>query len=410
VDFSNSIPLINNLPLEIRVGIVRIVAAIAIFIIFWLLRHLVSRVLLRPLHDRFANDQNKTDEQIVTAIEHFSSYAVIALAIYVAIAILAFSDGTAAFFSTLATTFVVIAIFRLLFDLGRLVMTDSDRLEKLTKIKLEARVLPFIESLFRIFVVVFALMTIAQIWSLNLTGIVAGLGLVGLAVSLAAKEVLDDVVGFMLILANDVFRKDEYIISPKGQGTVEHIGLLATRLRAPDQSLVIVPNQALTSDAVTNWSRLEKRWFNFNIGITYQASVDQVEQVVDRVRKMLKAREKVDADSIVVMFTEYTGSALNILVRCYVKIGDWTEAQAERQAVNLEIKKICGELGLNIAYDTRSLFIENIQPEWFAGAHLSQNGNHDGNGNGSADGNGERGEVPAEASPGGDDDQVNEKK
>ena len=82
----------------------------------------------------------------------------------------------------------------------------------------------------------------------------------------------------------------------------------------------------------------------------------------------------------------------------------------ERQAVNLEIKKICGELNVNIAYDTRSIFIENIQPEWFAGAHLYQNGNHDGNGNSAADGKGERGETPAESYPGGDDDQTKAKK
>src|ERR1700709_2765787 len=119
MDFFNHLPLVNNLPLEIRVGIVRVVAAIAIFIIFWLLRHLLSRVLLRPLRNHFASDENKTDERIVTTIEHFSTYAVVALAIYVGVAILAFSDGTAAFFVTLATTFVVIAIFRLLFDLGK---------------------------------------------------------------------------------------------------------------------------------------------------------------------------------------------------------------------------------------------------------------------------------------------------
>src|SRR4051794_40248907 len=173
MDFFNNLPLVNNLPLELRVLIVRVVSAIAIFIIFWLLRHLVSRILLRPMHNHFAISQNKTDDQIVGAIEHFSNYAVIALALYVGVAILAFSDGLAAFFVTLATTFIVFAIFRLLFDLGALVISDSARLEKLTKIKLEARVLPFIETVFRILVLTIALLTIAQIWSLNLTGIVA---------------------------------------------------------------------------------------------------------------------------------------------------------------------------------------------------------------------------------------------
>jgi MscS family membrane protein len=222
--------------------------------------------------------------------------------------------------------------------------------------------------------------------------------------------------GFMLILANDIFRKDEYVITAKGQGTIEHIGLLSTRLRANDQSLIIVPNQALTSDAVTNWSRLEKRWFNFIVGITYQASVEQVEQVIERIREMLKGREPVDADSVVVLFTDYGSSALNILVRCYVKIADWAEATAEQQAVNLEIKKICGELSVNMAYDTHSVIIENIQPEWFAGANLYQNGNHssngsgDGNGNGTGDGKQERGEVPAESYPGGEDDQAKPKR
>jgi MscS family membrane protein len=271
--------------------------------------------------------------------------------------------------------------------------------------------IPFMETAFKGVLFAIAILVVAQTWGVNLTGIVAGLGLAGLAVSLAAKEVLDDVLGFMVILADDVFRTEEYIITPKGQGIVEQIGLRSTRIRALDQSLIVIPNQALTSDAVTNWSRLEKRWFNFMIGVTYQTSIEQLEQVVDGIREMLKGREAVDPDSVVVLFTEYGGSALNILIRSYIKIADWTEAQAERHAVNLEIKRICAELDVSIAYETQSLFIENMQPEWFAGAHLSsQNGGTGAAADANSDADeAEAGEVPDKPYPGGDDDQVDDK-
>jgi len=206
------------------------------------------------------------------------------------------------------------------------------------------------------------LLIIAQIWNMNLAGIIAGIGIAGLAVSLAAKELLDDALGFALILSDDPFDIGDYVISPHGEGIIEKIGLRATRIRQLNQGLRIIPNHQIANDPLTNWSRLEQRWFNFYLGITYDATADQIEELSQALREMLGQREAVDEDKIIVYFTEYGDSSLNVLIRCYINIQDWAGAKAERHEVNLEIMRIVDEMGMSIAFPTRTLHLEQVPP------------------------------------------------
>lgn len=399
MDFLTNLPLVQNIPFEVRLAVARVIIALAVFAILLLLRRAVTHLLLRPIRNRLQENNVGWDDRIFTAIDRFSGYLVVALAVFIDAVVLELQGGVYTFVVNLAATIAAIGFFRLIFDLGGIIISNETRLETFIRHDIPARLIPIIETIFRLIVIAIAVIAVAQVWSVNLAGIVAGLGLVGLAVSLAAKEVLDDLLGFLVIIGDDVFRQQEYIISDSGQGIVERIGLRSTRIRGLDQSLIIVPNYVLTSNAVTNWSRLEKRWFNFHIGLTYQTTIEQMDAFVSRMREMLKGREAVDPDSVLVLFTEYTASALNVLVRTYVRISDWNEAHAELHAINLEIKRICNELDVEIAYETQSLFIENIRPEWFAGSR--ENG-------GSAQPQRQRqpAQTPEHRYPGGDDDQV----
>src|SRR5690606_24283070 len=108
-----------------RVGIVRVIVTVVVFIIFWLLRHLITKLLLRPLHQRFQQTDNQTNDRLIHAFERFSGYVVVALSIYLGILILELGEGSTAFFVNLATTFLAIGVFRLLFDLGSIFISDQ---------------------------------------------------------------------------------------------------------------------------------------------------------------------------------------------------------------------------------------------------------------------------------------------
>jgi MscS family membrane protein len=85
-------------------------------------------------------------------------------------------------------------------------------------------------------------------------------------------------------------------------------------------------------------------------------------QLLERIRNMLSAREKVDAESVVVFFTEFGDSALNILIRCFVWETEWAAFQAEKERINLILMDIVADVGLSVAFPSRSLYIENMPP------------------------------------------------
>ncbi len=96
------------------------------------------------------------------------------------------------------------------------------------------------------------------------------------------------------------------------------------------------------------------------LGLQYDTEASTIEDFTKAVRDMLTTREAVDGDSVVVLFTEYDDSSLNLLVRCYVDLEDWTAAKAERHAVNLEIARIAADMDVGMAFPSRSLYVESL--------------------------------------------------
>ena len=183
-------------------------------------------------------------------------------------------------------------------------------------------------------------MIIIQVWGYDVSGLIAGLGIGGLAISLAAQETLSNIFGFATIVSDRPLVVGEYIKTPNVEGIVERVGLRSTRVRQLDQAVVTVPNSLMASSTILNWSRLAKRQINLTLGVTYATTPDQMESLLDALRTMLKQRDTVDPDSVVVYFIEFGGSSLNILIRCYVNLADWGAFTAEKEKVLLEVMRV----------------------------------------------------------------------
>lgn len=355
------VPVLSEVTPETWAMIARIGVILGLMLVLFMARGIIAGVIYRPIKSLFQATDTRLDDRILEAIKSVSSYLILGFGALFAALVLAPADSDArTVVLRIAITLFAIAAFRTAYSIVAAITSSSGRLNEVTNLNIDEAMMPVIRVTLKIVVALLGFLTIVQIWGISVAGIVAGVGLGGLAVSLAAKDILDDVLGFLTIIGDNIFTREEYIISPHAEGIIEHIGIRSTRIRQLNQALVIVPNGVLANDAVTNWSRLEKRWFNFLVGVTYQSTAAQIESFVSETRAMLEGRESVQNDSIVVLFTEYDESALNILVRCYINIEDWTEAKQERHAVNLAIMQIVDDLGMSIAYPTRSLFVEDI--------------------------------------------------
>src|SRR5262249_38006520 len=136
---------------------------------------------------------------------------------------------------------------------------------------------------------------------------------------------------FAAIVSDRPFVVGEYVRTKDVEGTIERVGLRSTRVRQIDQAVVAVPNSMMASSAILNWSRLSKRKVELTLGVSYRTQPDQMETLLASLREMLKAHNKVDPNSVVVFFTGFGQSSLNILVRCYLNIADWGEFSAEQE-------------------------------------------------------------------------------
>ena len=339
----------------------------------WLLRAVVVWLLTRPLLSLAARaGMPQMGGRLRDIVSAPVQLAFIGLAILVIGIVLELDSGGALLFSRLARTFFIIAVALALYRVLEIAGFSHARLYALTGISVDEALLPFVRVGLQFIVIAFAVVIIVQEWGYDVSALVAGLGLGGLAFSLAASDTIANLFGFSMIVGDRPFVVGDTIRMGDVEGVVERVGLRSTRIRQPDQALVTVPNKTIANSVILNWSRLGKRYINFTLRLAAGARPEDVQRVVMDVREMLEIRPRVETDSIVVRFTGFGDSWLEVMVRCYVLITDWNEFVHEREAINLAIMKIMagtfaesGVSGTVVTTDTLPPPVEEpaIQPD-----------------------------------------------
>ncbi len=289
-----------------------------------------------------------------------TGYLLLALAIDISARILEAEPAVMTFVVHITRTLVIIAVVLVVYGVVQNFAMTRRRLLLVTGVTLDEALLPFVRTGIHLFVWALALVIIIQEWGYDVSGLIAGLGLGGLAISLAAQDTLSNLFGFAAIVSDRPFVVGEYIHTNLVEGTVERVGLRSTRVRQLDQAIVAVPNSAMAQTPILNWSRLAKRKLELTLGVTYKTTPDQMEQLLKSLREMLAQRSTVDRNAITVYFVSFGASSLNILIRCYVAIADWTAFTAEQERVLLEIMRLVDQQGLEIAFPTQSIYLENL--------------------------------------------------
>jgi MscS family membrane protein len=349
--------LFDQLPEATRDTLLRLLLAALALAIIWLLRRVLAWILIAPLHRLAQRSSVQWDEYLLEAAILPGRFIVFAVGLYVGAQILVLDLESHLFVERLIRSLFIIAIFLVVYRAVDVLTTTSVRLFRVTGVNVEDALLPFVRTGIKIAIVAILLVIVIGEWGYDVTGLIAGLGLGGLAISLAAQDTIANLFGFSAIVGDRPFMLGEFIKTADVEGTVEHVGLRSTRIRQPDQALVSIPNSKLVSSAILNWSRLSKRWVNLTLRITYEASAAQIQALLEQLRDMLTGREYVEPDSVIVFFTNIGEQALEVLVRCYIPLPDWAEFSREKEKINLDILRIVEELGLQIAVPNRLVYI-----------------------------------------------------
>lgn len=321
------------------------------------------RFIMSPLKRYAATTETELDDRALTVIERPLRVFLIGIAIAFISSALQLTGDLEVIADNVANSLIIAAIFYFIYNLVDVIGVTSNNLRRLLGINVEDRLLPFLRVVAKVFIVVMGLLIVVQEFGYSITGLVASFGIIGLAISLAAQDTAANILGFTTIVSDNPFHVGDYIVAGDVNGTVEEVGVRTTRIRKLDQSLVTVPNSALTGSAVTNWSRLTKRRLDFYIGLTYSTTAPQMREVLHEIQKMLKARDTIDETSVLVKFVEFADSALNIRIIAAILITDWTKFTAEKELINLEIMEIVERSGLSMAFPSTSVYIESYPQE-----------------------------------------------
>ena len=188
--------------------------------------------------------------------------------------------------------------------------------------------------------------------------ILAGLGVGGLAVALAARDSLANLLGSVLIMFEKPFRIGHVIRVSGSEGTVEDVGFRSTRIRTADNSLISIPNNAVVNATVENLSLRPARRQRFFVQITYDTPREKVEALANGIKQLLADHPFTNKTNFQVRFTNFSESSLDILVMFHLNVEDYTAELKEREQILLQIMDLVEKIGVDFAFPTRTLYVE----------------------------------------------------
>jgi MscS family membrane protein len=190
--------------------------------------------------------------------------------------------------------------------------------------------------------------------------VLAGLGVGGIAVALAAQSTIANLIGSLLITLEQPFRVGHVVRIGSSEGTVEDVGFRSTRIRTVDNSMLTIPSSAVVNTTVENLSVRKKRRQRFLVQVTYDTSRAKVEDLIARIKQLIADQTLAEAETCHVRLNNFGESSLDILVIFHLLVEDYATELREREAVLLRIMDLAREMGVELAFPTRTINV--VQP------------------------------------------------
>ncbi len=216
----------------------------------------------------------------------------------------------------------------------------------------------FLNKLLKGVILVFAVLMLLQEFGIRVDSLIASLGLAGLTISLAAKDYATNFFGGLVVIFEKPFSIGDWISCSAGEGSVEDIAFRCTRIRQLNDSVLVIPNSVLVSNALTNYSKINRRLAKYTLGVAYSATREQLEHLLSDIREMLAARPDVLSDTIRVQLTGFGASSIDILVQFYVNTGVAADFLKIQESVNLDLMEIVQKNDCSFAFPSTSIYIE----------------------------------------------------
>ncbi|MBC7712547.1 MAG: mechanosensitive ion channel family protein [Rhizobacter sp.] len=240
-----------------------------------------------------------------------------------------------------------------------LISMHFTKIAKDTHNKFDDVLVPMLSKTSKVLVIAFGTILVAHSLTFDIGSILAGLGIGGVAVALAAKDTISNLFGSVTVIMDRPFLIGDYVFLDKGlEGTVEEVGFRSTRIRTPHQSLVSLPNNVLANMAIDNYGMRGSRRFKTFLQMDYSTPVEKLEEYCERLRYLCKIHPLIEPQAAQVYINDVTDKSINILFNIFFKTSQGDVELSERHKMIVEILKIAQEVGVKFAYPSNMVVLE----------------------------------------------------
>ena len=338
------------------IDIFQILIGLGIFLIFLLFRGLISKVIIRRLENIAKRTTNKLDDTFVAAMKGPARFFPIVIGFFIASYYLEFSPESQIFVDNLNKTLITILIFWFLHQFIQPVAYLLGGLEKI----LTRELINWIFKALKILIIILGAAAVLELWGIKIGPIIAGLGLVGVAVALGAQDLFKNLISGILVLVEKRFKVGEWIIVENIiEGIVEGIGFRSTVIRKFDKSIAIIPNFYFAENAVINVSATTNWIISWIITLQYNTTVEQLKKVRDEIEKYITTNKDYKTElGYAVRVDKFSDSSIDMYIRCFTVTDDWDEWLKVKERLAIEIKQIVEKNNASFAFPSQSIYVE----------------------------------------------------
>ena len=348
------------------ISMTRLIATLAVLFVALILKRVIAHIFTRSIFKAAQKTSSEMDDILLKNLNKPAELLVVVIGCYIGVEILQLPQQPTDLDALANKAVHVLLTFNLAWFCYNMVALLEGWLGHWagkTESTLDDHLIPFIRNPLRVFIVILSILVLVQNLGYSISGLLASLGLGGLAVALAAKDSLSNIFGSIMILLDRPFSIGDWVKAGDMEGTIEEIGFRSTRIRTFAKTLITVPNSVLMNMSIDNFSQMPKRRIKLNVGITYATKPSQMRAAVAAIKQMLREHPAIHQEFFLVNFTDFGASSLDIMVYCFTTSTVWEEYLEAREDVCLRIMELLEGLGLEIAFPSQTLYLHDMNAE-----------------------------------------------
>ena len=314
-----------------------------------------KRIVLKRLSMVFAQTENDIDDFLLTNFARFIIPIFYFTILYVGLKSLTWSDKVVSVFEVVYIVVVTFYVIRLISTILLMLLRSSIQRQEggEEKVKQMGGLIMIFNGLIWTLGLIFLISNLGY----DVSAVIAGLGIGGIAIALAAQNILGDLFNYFVIFFDRPFEVGDFVVIEDKNGIIEKVGIKTTRIKTLSGEQLVFANSDLTSSRIHNFKKMQRRRILFSVGVSYETPPEKVRMIPGVLREIIQSEASVEFDRA--HFKGFGDSSLDFEIVYHLNNPDFNAYMDVQQQFNFQILERFGEMGISIAFPTRTLYLRN---------------------------------------------------